>query len=75
VGEVLQKLRPASLGDPGRAVRHEVLLQSRRLHLRALHRQRDAWIALDVPDLLPVPEVGEHDLVAVEAGPHDRDLW
>jgi hypothetical protein len=32
-------------------------------------------IALEVPHLLADAEVGEHDLVAVEADPDDRDLW
>src|SRR5262245_60613384 len=73
VGELLEQLRTAAGGDASRAVRDEVLVQPRRLDLGALHGHRDPRVALDVPHLLSGAEVGQHDLIAVEAHPHDGD--
>ena len=39
-----------------------------------LHRQRDAWVALEVAQLAPRAERGEHHLVAVEPDPHAAHL-
>ena len=74
VRELLEELRPAALGDSGRPVHHEVLLQSGRLDLTALDRQRDPRVALEVSDLLSSTEVCEHNLVAIESHPDDRNL-
>src|SRR5204862_5253735 len=74
VSQALKQRGGPALGRARGAVDHEVLGQAGGVDPPSLHREHDARVALDVLHLLPGPEVGRHQLVAVDADPDAGDL-
>ena len=74
LGEALEELRRPTLGDAGGAVDDEVLVEPHGVALVSLDGERDPRVTPDVADLLVLVQVGAHDLVAVEAHPHQAHL-
>lgn len=72
--EPLQQLCCAALGHPAGATHYQVLAEAHGVHDPGFKRQRDAVIASDVTQFLPVVQVSADDLVTVEPDPHDAQL-
>ena len=70
VGQALEKLRSTALGDAGSPIDNEVLSQPLWTCPPSLDRKGDAWIALQVPYLLPRSKMAGDYFVVFEANPY-----
>src|SRR5215217_6384157 len=69
VGETLQKISCATLGDPCPPVHNKIFLESQRVRTVAEHGERHAWLALHVLDFLPDTHMGADELIVLDADP------
>src|SRR3954453_3970836 len=75
VRELLQELRRTALLDRGGPVDDELLVQTGRVYLGPLERERHARVAPHVLELaLLRVQVRGHEVVAVDRHPHEGDL-
>ncbi len=74
VREPLEQLGCATLRHASSPVDDKVMIQTHVVLGAGLNRQRHAGITADIAHLVPGSEMGTHDLVTLDPGPHDGDL-
>src|SRR5436305_2906471 len=70
----LEQFRRAALGDARTTVDDYVLVEADLVASPGFDRQHDPGIPANVAELAVLRQMARHDLVTIEADPHDRDL-